>query len=451
MPPLIRSNASARHTRSLYRVVRQPPTWHPELTQAAQAQNLLGALAVGVPFAKLLICEDRETQTFTIDLRHMQAYPVREGLCRLGCKINFVAQDGRLTVANIVYNDETVSPGGQNMGHHGVYRLCSLVTHLTVWRHGMQYHVAGLAPVAVITHNLPPAHPIRRLLAVHIAETLLTNYYTHLTLRRSGFDVTGFSFPRDVIFRYYDDGAKAFDLTTLDVRLDIAQRGMRETLWYPYASQALRYYNLFASYVSAYVQHYYPDDRALQADVDACAWFDMLDRSFVNGIRSYVPSLTKDNLIKFCTLFIYSVTVEHEQNTLWDYAVFLPTTVRQDGIGQSVGEVQSVLNFQFVISSATNRLMHYFSALALDAAQPKSCGICKQSCELYKTRWTMSLITTGVSTHRTWRRASQRKGPETVKGEEHRGMTERPAAPEPNSAPHAEDQAAFSVHSPSAT
>jgi len=296
----------------LYRAVRPPPTWHPELTQAAQAQNLLGALAVGGPFAKLLICEDRETQTFTIDLRHMQAYPVREGLCRLGCKINFVAQDGRLTVANIVYNDETVSPGDKTWGITERIALCSLVTHLTVWRHGMQYHVAGLAPVAVVTHNLPPAHPIRRLLAVHIAETLSTNYYTHLTLRRSGFDVTGFSFPRDVIFRYYDDGAKAFALTSLDVRLDIAQRGMRETLWYPYASQALRYYDLFASYVSAYVQHYYPDDRALQADVDACAWFDMLDRSFVNSIRSYVPSLTKNNLIKFCTLFIYSVTVEHE-------------------------------------------------------------------------------------------------------------------------------------------
>jgi hypothetical protein len=40
--------------------------------------------------------------------------------------------------------------------------------------------------------------------------------------------------------------------------------------------------------------------------------------------------------------------------------------VRQDGVAQSVGEVQSVMNFQIVISSATNRLINDISYLALD-------------------------------------------------------------------------------------
>ena len=51
---------------------------------------------------------------------------------------------------------------------------------------------------------------------------------------------------------------------------------------------------------------------------------------------------------------------------MWDYSVFLPTTVRKDGLPQSVGEVQNVMNFQFLISSATNRLMSDLTHLALD-------------------------------------------------------------------------------------
>ena len=103
------------------------------------------------------------------------------------------------------------------------------MTHVTVWRQGMEYHVGGLAPVPVLTHNLlPPAHPLRRLLAPHMNQTMTTNYHTHLTLRRSGFDVTGFAFPYETILRYYDDGAASFDINRLDVQEDARRRGIPE-------------------------------------------------------------------------------------------------------------------------------------------------------------------------------------------------------------------------------
>ena len=44
----------------LFRLVRTPPRWHPDLVEAAAQDNLLGALAVGGPFAKLLECVDAE-------------------------------------------------------------------------------------------------------------------------------------------------------------------------------------------------------------------------------------------------------------------------------------------------------------------------------------------------------------------------------------------------------
>lgn len=59
---------------------------------------------------------------------------------------------------------------------------------------------------------------------------------------------------------------------------------------------------------------------------------------------------------------------------MWDYAVFLPTTVAADGSPQSVGEVQSVLNFELVIGSATNRLTSDMTHLALDAGGARIMG-----------------------------------------------------------------------------
>ncbi len=51
----------------------------------------------------------------------------------------------------------------------------------------------------------------------------------------------------------------------------------------------------------------------------------------------------------------------------WNYAAFMPTTVRRDAIGQSVGEVQLTLNFHFLITSPTTLLLDDISHLALDA------------------------------------------------------------------------------------
>ena len=348
----------------LFRWIRRPPRWHPDLIAAGR--NLLGALAVGGPFAKLLQCVDAEKGVYTIDLSHMHDYPVRDGLMRLGCRMNFRVADGRLSVTDIDYAGETVRPGEARWDLVEQVALASLVTHLTVWRQGMEYHASGLASFPAVTHGLPPDHPIRRLMAPHVVDTTSVSYYTHLTLRRTGFDVTGFAFPLDTLFRYYDDGARNFDLSRLDIRLDKARRGIPDGLDYPYHALALRYYELFGRFVRAYVDHYYPTEDELAADAAAHIWFEALDRTIRNGVRGYVPTLDKAGLVKLCTVTIYSLVVGHDENSLWDYAVFMPTLVHADGLPMTVGEIQCVSNFQLVICSAVSDLMNDFSYLAVD-------------------------------------------------------------------------------------
>jgi hypothetical protein len=348
----------------LFRLVRTPPAWHPELAEAQRGGRLLDVLAVGGPFAKLL--ERSARRAYLIDLDYLRRYPVREGLQRLGCRIHYADGDRSVSLRGIELDGHLVNPGDTRWPLAERVALCSLATHTTVWRHGMQYHVGGVAPFATATHQLPPAHPLARLLAPHIADTLSTNHHTHLTLRRNGFDVTGFSFDYDTILRYYDDGARYFDLRRLDPRDDTARREIGGDLDYPYLGQSTRYFDLFVDYVTDYVRHYYPDDRSFAEDPHLRVWFDTLDRQVIRGITGYVPALTRDTLIRLCALFIYTVSVEHEDNTMWNYAMFLPATVRADGRGQSVGEVQAVVNFELLISSATNRLMNDASHVALD-------------------------------------------------------------------------------------
>jgi hypothetical protein len=351
----------------IYRLVRTPPAWHSELEEARKRGTLLGLLAAGGPFAKLIERNDGRSNEYVMDLAYLADYPVRPGLARLGCHVRFAGRAGALVPTGIEHRGRRVEPGDTQWPFFERIALCSLATHTTVWRHGMQYHVGGLAPFAVVTHQLPPEHPLRRLLAPHMAETLSTNYHTHLTLRRSGFDVTGFSFPYDTILKYYDDGARYFRIERLDPRVDSSQRGIADNVDYPYLRQSNRYLNLFESYVKEYIDRYYPDEGTLAQDIAAQAWFDALDKQVRHGLRSYVPALTRGTLVKLCALFIYSVTVEHEDNTMWNYAMFLPATVREDGGPESVGQVQSVLNFEMVIGSAANKLTRDSSYVALDS------------------------------------------------------------------------------------
>jgi len=350
----------------LFRLVRTPPVWHPDLERARREGRLFDLFAVGGPFAKLLHRSGR--QEYLIDLDYLRTYPVRRGLARLGCRIKYADRGDTVQMTAIEHDGRFVTPGDTQWPLVERIAFCSMATHTTVWRHGMQYHVGGVAPFAVVTHQLPPAHPLRRLLTPHLGDTLSTNFHTHLTLRRSGFDVVGFSFAYDTILRYYDDGARYFDLKRLDPREDSRDRGIGDDLAYPHRDQADRYLTLFESYVSDYLQHYYPDDRALAADAALRGWFESLDRQIVRGITTYTPTLTRTNLVKLCALFLYSVSVEHEDNTLWNYATFLPATVREDGGCESVGQVQAVMNFEMLIASATNRLMNDASHVALDPA-----------------------------------------------------------------------------------
>jgi lipoxygenase len=351
----------------LYRLTREKPYWHPDLVEASRSRNLLGALGAGGPFAKLLERVGPDSDEYVIDLRYLRNYPVRDGLCHMGARIVYTVRHRQLVISGVEYDGRLVVPGEGAWELTERIALAGLMTHLTVWRQGMEYHVGGLAPVPVLTHNyLPPAHPVRRLLAPHMLRWMTTSLHTHVTLRRRGFDVTGFAFPSDVILRYYNDGAAAFDIRRLDVELDARRRGIPDSLEYPWLPQALRYQRMFEKYVGSYVERYYGSDDEVRSDPHLALWFEALDRTLVRGVRALVPECTRDGLVRLCTVLMYSASVAHTENSLTNYGGFLPTGVRRDGKQQSVGEVQNIINFQLLIATPTTFLLDDHSHVALD-------------------------------------------------------------------------------------
>ena len=112
---------------------------------------------------------------------------------------------------------------------------------------------------------------------------------------------------------------------------------MAPTWTYPHLTQASRYFDLFVSYAGEYIGHYYPDEVSLAQDAAVRAWFDALNRQIRERHRLYTPELTRASLTRLCALYMYSVSAEHEDNTMWNYAMFLPATVREDGAASRSG------------------------------------------------------------------------------------------------------------------
>ena len=117
----------------VYRLVRTPPSWHPDLEEGRRQGTLLGTLAVGGPFAKLV----ERTQS---NARHLMArvppcYPVRGDLAQLG--FLFTLPAGWPAPAHAIgYNGHAPLPATA-LGVPKRYRSRLVATHHRV-AHGLQ-------------------------------------------------------------------------------------------------------------------------------------------------------------------------------------------------------------------------------------------------------------------------------------------------------------------------
>ena len=239
------------------------PAVPPELAQPEA--DVLAELAVRAPFGSYLrrSASGAGEGTYEIDLRWMNAYPVREGLAPPGGLARFAVRDGHLGTVSVQQDGVPADLARAAL-------LAGLNEDLTTFRHNLSTHLTTLTSFALATANgLGARHPVRRLLH-HCFHTVLIGNVEVAEFqvgRPRGFSSTIFSHEGPVLVGMADDHVARYDFWDFEPDTQFARRGTTETPFaYPYRDNVLRLWAATAAYVEDYLRLYYAGDAAVAAD-----------------------------------------------------------------------------------------------------------------------------------------------------------------------------------------
>ncbi len=351
------------------------PVVPPELT--ARPDDIVGTLALEGPFAAYIQKVEGSENLFKIDLEKYAALAVREGLKPLGgtAYLSYAPVEKRMNTTSIHYHGKTYSPGSPEWIEVQKVILCSLSTDVTLIRHLTNTHLLVAGTFAgVNTSTLEADHPLRVLMHPHCHLTLSTNNYKVPNLIKSDASaVPGiFSYSKANAQKAMSAHAATFDVTTMDPAADAAKRGVDGSEFdYPYLNNAVRLRDVIEQYVSSYVDAYYPNDEAVQNDPQIQAWYDALNQYIPNGIEGYAPGISKETVVKLCTLLIHTGAVEHENvgNITWNYTTiqqYIPSLIPADGSNPPLDAYQRYINTSILTFIPLNKLDDDNSSIALD-------------------------------------------------------------------------------------
>jgi arachidonate 15-lipoxygenase len=152
--------------------------------------------------------------------------------------------------------------------------------------------------------QLPPRHPVHLLLQPHTRFTLTTNQaaYRYLVDRSKLYSeiyTATLEQLRTVAIRGYLERR----FTDLQLEADLARRGVQNApACYPYRDDLRLWLEPIRSFVSAYVEAFYTDDAAVQADSALQAWKEELIDPERGAVRELVPGDRLDSRQKLVGL-----------------------------------------------------------------------------------------------------------------------------------------------------
>lgn len=321
---------------------------------------------------------------YEIDLFNYAAYPVKAGLDRLGGRAVMAYNSTRGFMETVAMQSE---PGGtwitrERMGDEAWSNAqkrmaAAMLTDTTFNEHLGVAHLAVSATISSLVHQLPADHPMRRMLHIHTIGAIPVNKYNvPLLLDGEGaFFPTISSYNLPTIQQIMNDHLRGFDFNMLNPHLDLARRGMADTSFtYPHAENAKRIWDLTHSYVSRYIDHYYPG-HSLVRDEPMQDWYVNVLKYLPNATTTLPSSLTRDGLVNLLTGYIYSDSFGHHTTGVdiinWGaWANLVPAKVYSDGSRPRIGDVTQTLNL-LCATQPTERLTmsaDNFSQFALDSA-----------------------------------------------------------------------------------
>lgn len=289
--------------------------WDDDESDAAFARALVQG-----PMAPLI---ERRGESFVVDVRVLAGLDRHPGTVPLGAVVTFEFgapgsdSPGVARVPSMVsieLEDGTVRRPGDGEAWQ-VARLIAaagMQTWLVIGPHLVYTHylAAGALATAAVT-ALGADHPVRRLLAPHIAGTLRVNDRAGKTLLGPFGNVQAvYSFPWPSVQTVIARAIAQFDPRRFDLPLDLERRGLAEAAEagdYPYGADALLVWNAIHLYVREYLCVYYKDDAAVVADGEVQAFAAMHKRLSLG-----LSAATLNAFARGLTAQIFAVTVHHK-------------------------------------------------------------------------------------------------------------------------------------------
>jgi hypothetical protein len=413
-----------------------PPILPPEFEGSPD----LGSLAVRGPYAGYL--KRLNDQEFEWDLWELQKYQPYKGLYRLGVRVLFKVDNGRLKESQITYstidkedphpNELTHSdPGKSDWEFAKSFALCAVSNHMSLVRHWNWVHLTPTAHLAIATRKcLPDDHPLKRVLWPHVFGTMQSNYFGTMAQMDKGGDFeTIFSYPYDEMCKLFNDTHKGYDFTITDPVKDAEERGIWNRITYP-VKDAIernkryrgfetptqdnleRLFNVILEHATEYVEIYYPKDpqnpdeplkaivndskqtEAVRKQVDdVLKWLTELNHLIPRrrmpqgeGTGLKPDTITRGDLARLLARFIYLVTAHHEMvgALLWNYQLCThrqPVRMYKNGQREPLDVYQRLVNYNYLLNVKRTMLMDDWSYLGIDDRGRQAFGRFKQALE----------------------------------------------------------------------
>ena len=336
----------------------------------------LAELAVRSPYSVFL---ERGNGLLQWDFRVLGDFEHHEGLCPLGVRVLFAVDgaSGELTATEIESDAfGSVRPDAYAWLESSRLAVCAATTHMALTRHYNAIHLVGGDHWAVATrNNLPPDHPLFRLLWPHIFHSLYTNHATTRTqLLPEGDFVNIYSFTHAGLMAYYDAMYERYDVRITDPDADWQRRGLGDaTLARPSHDNLLELSTVMNDHAKRYVDAYFRSDEELRADPAVADWMGALDELIPNGTSELVGDrLTCAGLARLIAGHIYEGSVVHDLagTALWDYQLWAdrnPPRMYADGRRIPVDVYQRLVDNNFALQIKRAPLLADYGDVALDA------------------------------------------------------------------------------------
>ena len=253
---------------------------------------------------------DPDGAAYAVDMTWMSAFAVRPGLEPYGACAYFAADRVLLRVYTS-HDDRNHHPGDASWNDAKWRWRCALFAGVTIADHlGATHFLASNLLVTVTREQLPPDHPLRRLLKPFGFGAVDVNIDAGLMLApEGGVAHRLFGFTYAGLYRCLLRGVETMRLKTFPQVMAAKQvTALGDS--YPYATDGLALYEILQTYAQDYLDIFFPGESVVQDTAVRAWWQAIIELAPTLGLG---PLNTARQVVDLITEFMFIVTGIHGQ------------------------------------------------------------------------------------------------------------------------------------------